>query len=496
MGVPTGPHPTARRTIRRLLRTGRGTESRSSSAAPNGGATRSDHSRERTCLIRRPNPSLREGQVHRRQPSGAGAPKVEESRFAPDRPGPRMHRARTLLSAASVPAVAWMAHVFARGPAAPVAHAESGAAPAATAAGTRAAHPYPVVPASSGGAEDSVRALVPGEYHEIDVKGRFGRLDHHLIYSSLWGPKVRSESTTTARSASPLPAHGVVTQPPPQPLTPHTLEMMHPCSVCKRTALSSTRLVGTCGPPSSSGPRCAGTRVLSTAGCSRQRLVRVDGWEGWSLLRWTQGPRQWGLPWSEGSARRTTDARSHSDSPDPLLRLADDSFGALFLSAGVGSGFTANLTIDYRKPVKPDELYLVKVRVVAPSTGREENRSCAIASVLVAPLVEHRPTSTTSTGVRCSSTGALCTRRRATSAPRPARSSSSHGTKLRSSDRSTSHKTHLWTAEDRKTAQRGGGSASDLREWASRRWEIQSKEGLCSVRDPLVSRRREGLRPM
>jgi acyl-coenzyme A thioesterase PaaI-like protein len=47
-----------------------------------------------------------------------------------------------------------------------------------------------------------------------------------------------------------------------------------------------------------------------------------------------------------------------------IAALLDDTFGALFLHAGVGTGFTANLSVDYKKPLPIASSIVISAKVV------------------------------------------------------------------------------------------------------------------------------------
>jgi acyl-coenzyme A thioesterase PaaI-like protein len=47
-----------------------------------------------------------------------------------------------------------------------------------------------------------------------------------------------------------------------------------------------------------------------------------------------------------------------------IAALIDDTFGALFLQAGVGTGFTANLSIDYKKPLPIESAIVISAKVI------------------------------------------------------------------------------------------------------------------------------------
>ena len=47
-----------------------------------------------------------------------------------------------------------------------------------------------------------------------------------------------------------------------------------------------------------------------------------------------------------------------------IAALIDDTFGALFLQSGVGTGFTANLSIDYKKPLPVESAIVISAKVI------------------------------------------------------------------------------------------------------------------------------------
>lgn len=65
-----------------------------------------------------------------------------------------------------------------------------------------------------------------------------------------------------------------------------------------------------------------------------------------------------------------------------IAAVLDDAFGVCFLHAGLGSGFTASLKVDYRKPVPAEEPLRVKVRVVSivPSASNPDKKKVTLAA--------------------------------------------------------------------------------------------------------------------
>ena len=58
-----------------------------------------------------------------------------------------------------------------------------------------------------------------------------------------------------------------------------------------------------------------------------------------------------------------------------IAALLDDVFGCAFFASSLGTGFTANLTVDYRRPLPPDTLVHVRAaveRTEMSSSGRSK----------------------------------------------------------------------------------------------------------------------------
>ena len=77
-----------------------------------------------------------------------------------------------------------------------------------------------------------------------------------------------------------------------------------------------------------------------------------------------------------------------------LAALLDDAFGTLVLHCGVGSGFTANLSVDYTKPVPAGARLEISVRVVRtePSKSGRSDKVFLEAAVRGAPGGAHAET--------------------------------------------------------------------------------------------------------
>jgi acyl-coenzyme A thioesterase PaaI-like protein len=62
--------------------------------------------------------------------------------------------------------------------------------------------------------------------------------------------------------------------------------------------------------------------------------------------------------------------------------IFDDTFGALFISSRQGNGFTANLTVNYRKPVIAGTHLVLEAHVDRVETGRSGSRKVYFAGTL------------------------------------------------------------------------------------------------------------------
>lgn len=67
-----------------------------------------------------------------------------------------------------------------------------------------------------------------------------------------------------------------------------------------------------------------------------------------------------------------------------IAALLDDVFGCAFFASALGTGFTANLSVDYRKPLPPGTLVHVRARVdrVEPSSSGRSKKVFLVGSLV------------------------------------------------------------------------------------------------------------------
>ena len=68
-----------------------------------------------------------------------------------------------------------------------------------------------------------------------------------------------------------------------------------------------------------------------------------------------------------------------------LAAVFDDCFGALFVASRFGNGFTANLSIDYRRPVPAGTDLILDVHIDRVETGKKGSKKIFFKGVLRAP---------------------------------------------------------------------------------------------------------------